>query len=99
MIAVIVEVEVKPERLAEFTPRMELQAGNSVELEPLCHQFDVWQAPDAPEKVTLYEVYENRAAFDAHLATEHFKDFDAAVAEMLVSKTVRILDEVRRQPG
>ena len=68
MIAVFFEVDVKPERLADFIPRMELQARNSVALEPDCHQFDVWQDIEAPEKVTLYEVYENRAAFDAHLA-------------------------------
>lgn len=96
MIAVIVEVNVKPGRLAEFLPRMELQARNSVDLEPQCHQFDVWQDGEAPEKVTLYEVYENREAFEAHLATEHFKDFDGAVSGMLVSKSLRILDEVHR---
>ena len=96
MIAVFVEVDVKPERLADFIPRMELQARNSVALEPECHQFDVWQDAEAPEKVTLYEVYENRAAFDAHLATDHFKDFDGAVSDMLVSKSLRILDLVHR---
>ena len=96
MIAVIVEIDVQPECLAEFIPRMELQAQNSVALEPMCHQFDVWQDAESPEKVTLYEVYESRAAFDDHLATDHFKDFDSTVSRMLVSKSLRILDLVHR---
>ncbi|MEM7522936.1 MAG: antibiotic biosynthesis monooxygenase [Pseudomonadota bacterium] len=39
----------------------------------------------------LYEVYDDAAAFDAHLASDHFKDFDAAVAPMVAAKTVRRL--------
>jgi quinol monooxygenase YgiN len=31
-----------------------------------------------------------------HLASAHFKTFDAAIAEMVTGKTVRILDEVFR---
>ena len=33
----------------------------------------------------------DRAAFDAHLATVHFKRFDAAVAPMVAAKSVRTL--------
>ena len=39
----------------------------------------------------LYEVYDDRAAFDAHLSTPHFKSFDAATAGMIRSKKVRAL--------
>ena len=38
-------------------------------------------------------VYDNRAAFDAHLASAHFKRFDPAVAPMVAAKTVRILEK------
>jgi len=37
-------------------------------------------------------VHDPVAPLDAHLASEHFKRFDAAVAPMLVSKTVRLLE-------
>ena len=42
----------------------------------------------------LYEVYDDRKAFDAHLATLHFKQFDPAVAPMVASKAVRVLERV-----
>jgi quinol monooxygenase YgiN len=45
--------------------------------------------------VFLYEIYDDRAAFDAHLAAAHFKRFDAAVGSMVASKAVRLLNLVR----
>lgn len=38
--------------------------------------------------VFLYERYDDRAAFEAHLASTHFKTFDAMVAPCLEAKTV-----------
>ena len=43
----------------------------------------------------LYEVYDDRAAFEAHLSMPHFKAFDAATADMIRSKTVRALTRLR----
>jgi quinol monooxygenase YgiN len=40
-----------------------------------------------PERFFLYEIYENEAAFDAHLQTPHFRDFSEKTAEMVVNKT------------
>ena len=45
----------------------------------------------------LYEVYDDRAAFDAHLATPHFIAVDEATTGMIISKTVRPLALLR--PG
>ena len=52
-------------------------------------QFDVCVDPTKPESVFLYEVYADRAAFDAHLAAEHFKAFDRTVSDWVTTKTVR----------
>jgi quinol monooxygenase YgiN len=41
------------------------------EREPGCRQFDVCTSAD-DGLVFLYEVYDDRAAFDAHLAAPHF---------------------------
>jgi autoinducer 2-degrading protein len=51
-----------------------------------CHQFDVSTDPDRPNEVFLYEIYTNRAAFEVHLASSHFKSFDTATAEMIATK-------------
>ncbi|MFK7944291.1 MAG: putative quinol monooxygenase [Paracoccaceae bacterium] len=56
--------------------------------EPGCQRFDVWQDPADPARVCLYEVYNDRAAFDAHLVSAHFKAFDAEVASWVMDKQV-----------
>ncbi|MGI9463684.1 MAG: putative quinol monooxygenase, partial [Aestuariivirgaceae bacterium] len=53
-----------------------------------CRRFDVCTDPDRPERVFLYEIYDDRAAFDAHLASDHFKAFDAEVVPITLDKVV-----------
>ena len=89
MYIVTVEFTIHPERMAAFMPLMVDNARASREQEPGCRQFDVCLDPAAPNIVYLYEVYDDRAAFDAHLATAHFRRFDAAVGDMVAAKAVR----------
>lgn len=71
-----------------FMGLMRAQARNSLELEPGCHQFDVCSDPSDPGTVFLYELYTDEAAFQVHLASDHFKQFDADVADLVVDKQV-----------
>lgn len=87
--AVAVTFVVKSEALVNFLPLMHANARTSLAHEEGCLQFDVATDPDRVDDVFLYEIYTNRAAFDLHLASPHFKTFDAAVAHMIASKEVR----------
>lgn len=89
---VLVEFDLHPAVETQFLPLMRAQASNSLALEAGCQVFDVWTASDQPGKVFLYEVYDDRAAFDLHLATAHFRQFDAAVAAWIAHKRVVLLD-------
>lgn len=91
MYVIVVNFEVRPDRLDEFLPLMTENANRSVRDEPRCRQFDVCTDPDAPHHIFLYEIYDDRAAFDAHLASPHFTHFDQATRDMVASKTVRAL--------
>lgn len=94
MHVIIVDFEIKPDRVANFLPLMQENAAASVRDEPGCHQFDVCRDPDAPHRIFLYETYDDRAAFEAHLASSHFRNFDTATADMIVSKDVRTLQRL-----
>jgi autoinducer 2-degrading protein len=91
---IVVDFNIKLERLAEFMPLMLENARASRETEPGCRVFDVCVDPKKKTSVFLYEIYDDRAAFDAHLATAHFKRFDAAVAPMIATKAVRTLQKL-----
>ena len=94
MYVIIVDFEIKPDRVANFLPLMQENAAASVRDEPGCHQFDVCRDPDAPHRIFLYETYDDHAAFEAHLASSHFRNFDTATADMIVSKDVRTLQRL-----
>ncbi|KNG93304.1 putative quinol monooxygenase [Pseudaestuariivita atlantica] len=86
MYAVCVTFRVRADAVDAFLPRMLANAETSLATEAGCHQFDVCREGN---EVFLYELYADRAAFDAHLDTAHFRDFDAATADMIEEKTVK----------
>ncbi len=88
-LVVTVEFVVLPRHADAFRAAMIANARASREGEPGCRQFDVCATQGEPERVFLYEIYDDRDAFDAHLASAHFKAFDATVAPWLRTKTVR----------
>ena len=53
-------------------------------VEPGTLRFDVWESPDEPNVVLLYEAYTDRDAFEVHMANEPFKRFvDEIVPSLL----------------
>ena len=85
----IVEFDVKPENLAKFNELIAINANASVGNEAGCKQFDVIQDADNPNRIVLYEVYDDAAAFQDHLGREHTKTFLAAAKPLINSQTAR----------
>lgn len=94
MYVVTVEFEIHPPHWESFLALMRENARASIEREPGCRQFDVCTEATRSHAVFLYELYDDRAAFDLHLASDHYKRFDAAVREMVKSKAVRSLQRI-----
>ena len=92
--AVVVTFQIDPAQFDAFMPLMMANAQTSQADEPGCHQFDVATDPARPNEVFLYEIYDNLAAFNAHLASAHFKAFDAAISAMVQGKTVTTYSQV-----
>lgn len=72
-----------------FMRLMTRNASASLRDEPGCHQFDVCVDRTDEHRLFLYEVYENDAAFSAHLASPHYIAFDAQTTGMILRKDVR----------
>jgi quinol monooxygenase YgiN len=89
---VVVSLQVHPESLAPFRALVVANAETSKAREPGCRRFDVAIARGDPNAFLLYEIYDSRDAFRAHLATEHFLSFDKLTAPMVQSKKVLELD-------
>ena len=89
MWVVIADFELKPEGREQFLSIAYQDAKDSLAHEPGCHQFDVLVHLDDPLNVTLYEVYADKEAFEAHLAAPHFMPFRDITPALIASQTVR----------
>ena len=76
---IIVEFDLKAGALARFHDLVVANANASRRDEPGCQRFDVLVPEDAADKVVLYEIYDDEAAFQAHLASDHYKVFAGAI--------------------
>lgn len=95
MYVVVVEFVTHTSRMPAFVERVRQQARDSLREEAGCHVFDVCLNHDRADFVLLYEVYTDRAAFDAHLASAHFRAFDADVRDWIEDKRVRTYERLK----
>jgi quinol monooxygenase YgiN len=91
---IIAEFEVKADQLGRFLELAKTDAAQSVANEPGCRQFDVTVERERSNRVVLYEVYDDQAAFDAHLETPHLAAFRSGIEDLVVSRQVRRLTRV-----
>ena len=85
---VMVDFRLHPGTRAAFRKLIDENARASCRDEPGCRRFDVLEPSDSADRIFLYEIYDDRQAFDAHKRTSHFAAFDAASAPHVAAKTV-----------
>lgn len=94
MFAVCVTFQVVSGKMDGFLPLMLDNAAASREQEAGCHRFDVLTDQAKPDQVFLYELYTDRAAFNAHCESPHFKSFNAATSAMIAGKELTTWETV-----
>lgn len=94
MLVVVVEFHIRAEHVTAFHEAICANARQSVDTEPGCHQFDVCRDPADPALFYLYELYDDEAAFQAHLVSPHFLQMNAATTNWVAHKTIRKLQRV-----
>lgn len=61
--------------------------------EPGNLRYDLWADPTAPGRFVLDELYDDRAAVEAHRATPHFQHYLAVIGE-LADRTAWTLEPI-----
>jgi autoinducer 2-degrading protein len=85
---ITVDFTVKPGAMAAFRKLIDKNAQDSCADEPGCRRFDVLVPIEPGDRVFLYEIYDDRAAFDVHLRTPHFDVFNRESEALVISKKV-----------
>ena len=65
-LAIVATIEVAPDRREELVSHLMAHRARCLRDEPGTHQFDVLVPNEETNKVLLYELYRDAAAFDAH---------------------------------
>lgn len=91
--AVVVEFHLKPGMRPAFRMLVDANAHASA-TEEACRRFDVLEPDSQADSVLLYEIYDNRAAFQTHLDSDHYRNFTEASAGLCAGKTVIACDLV-----
>ncbi len=81
MYVLIVTIKIKPEHREAYIEASLGDSIGSVTNEPSCLRFDVHQDEKDPNTIYLIEVYRDKAAFEAHKETPHFKKWADAVKD------------------
>jgi (4S)-4-hydroxy-5-phosphonooxypentane-2,3-dione isomerase len=85
---VMVDFRLKAGGLAEFRAMIEANACASVRDEPGCRRFDVVEPHGQPDRILLYEIYEDETSFNQHCNSAHFLSFDSDSARLVNEKFV-----------
>jgi quinol monooxygenase YgiN len=74
MILINLKIQIRADRREEWLDRITRYA-KACRDEPGCKSFDVYESIDAPNQFSIIESFANKEAGEAHVATDHFKDF------------------------
>ncbi|MGQ0485628.1 MAG: putative quinol monooxygenase [Hyphomicrobiales bacterium] len=85
---IMVDFTVKPGAMAAFRALVDANARASCRDETGCRRFDVLAPASAGSRIVLYEIYDDRAAFAAHLASLHYAAFNRDSAAHVAEKRV-----------
>ena len=84
MYVILAPIQIKPGCTDQFIEAIIADSTGSVNNEPGCRRFDVIRDAGDENRVWLYEVYNDEAAFQAHLETPHFIKFRDATADIII---------------
>lgn len=90
MMVRIAEIEVEPDYLDEYISILKEEAEASVRLEPgvICI-YPMFQKEN-PTQIRLLEIYEDKAAYESHLQSPHFKHYKESTLPMV--KSLQLVD-------
>ena len=84
----IAELEIHPSHIAAYRIAVTEQAKVAVEKEPGVLALNAVADKANPTRITVFEIYRDRTAYESHLKAEHFLKYKATVESMVKSLTL-----------
>ena len=81
----IAELEIDADQLSAYTAALKEEISTSVRVEPGVLTLYAVAVKGHPTQIRIFETYANRAAYEAHLQTPHFKKYKSETQGMVKS--------------
>src|SRR5262249_11390874 len=89
----VVEYDIVPAEIDNYMTAIRALGAVAVK-EPGCRQLSIAVSQKDANHVLLFEAWDNAAALDAFLATDRFKNYQAATANMIAKRDIRAFSSV-----
>ena len=89
-----VEIDVVPGQIENYLAAIKEVGAAAIKTEPGCSEFNITVSQKDPNHLFIFEVYDNAAAFDAHLKSDHYKKYAAAAKDIVAKREVHPLSSV-----
>ncbi len=86
------QIEVDPECLQEYVALATECGRTSMEREPGVLMMYSMMEKDAPEKVTILEIYADQTAYETHVRSEHFRKYKRETRNMV--RKLNLVDQI-----
>jgi quinol monooxygenase YgiN len=86
----IAEIEVDPDQLGAYNALLTEEIAASIEREPGVLMLHAVARRDAPNHISILEVYASQAAYEIHIQTPHFLKYKTGTAAMVTN--LRLID-------
>ena len=90
MFVLFVTLKIKEQCIEQFREASLGDSEGSVRDESRCFRFDILQNSENAHTFHLYEVYQDKVAFEEHQKTKHFKKWFASVEPWLDSPATSV---------
>ncbi len=84
-------IEVDPARIPEYLALVAECGRRSMAEEPGVEMMYSMQEKERPERITILEIYADRAAYERHIRTPHFRTYKQRSLEMV--RKLELLDQ------
>jgi len=91
------KIIVDPDQIDSYNAFLREEIETSMKLEPGVLALYATAEKEAPHKVTILEIYANRAAYESHLKTPHFQKYKQETLSMV--KELELVDVNSLIPG
>jgi quinol monooxygenase YgiN len=97
----IAKIKVDPAQLDKYNAALKEQMTTAISVEPGVLSYYAVSDKKEPSHITIFEIYADPDAYNAHIQTPHFKKYKEAVKDMVKSLELEDVDVigVAKKPG